>query len=48
VLSNEFFENRDWPTASVVAIAMLLVLLVLLVPIVLLQRYRAGRLSEAA
>ncbi|MGH8206317.1 MAG: ABC transporter permease subunit [Steroidobacteraceae bacterium] len=45
VLSTEFFENRDWPTASVVAIAMLLVLLV---PIVLLQRYRAAQLSETA
>ncbi|HEX4024857.1 MAG TPA: ABC transporter permease subunit [Steroidobacteraceae bacterium] len=45
VLSNEFFENRDWPVASVVALAMLLVLLL---PIVLLQRYRARELAEAA
>ena len=35
VLSDEFFENRDWPVASAVAI---LVLLVLIVPILLLQR----------
>lgn len=35
VLSDEFFENRDWPVSSAVAI---LVLLLLLVPIVLLQR----------
>jgi len=35
VLSDEFFENRDWPVASAVAILMLLLLLV---PIMLLQR----------
>jgi putrescine transport system permease protein len=35
VLSDEFFENRDWPLASAVAIVMLLLLVV---PITLLQR----------
>ncbi|HTT00647.1 MAG TPA: ABC transporter permease subunit [Steroidobacteraceae bacterium] len=35
VLSDEFFENRDWPLASAVAILMLLLLVV---PITLLQR----------
>ena len=35
VLSDEFFENRDWPVASAVAI---LVLLLLVVPIILFQR----------
>ena len=35
VLSDEFFENRDWPVASSVAILMLLLLVV---PIMLLQR----------
>jgi len=35
VLSDEFFENRDWPIASAVAILMLLLLVV---PIMLFQR----------
>jgi putrescine transport system permease protein len=35
VLSDEFFENRDWPVASAVAIV---VLLILVVPIMLFQR----------
>jgi putrescine transport system permease protein len=35
VLSDEFFENRDWPVASAVAI---LILIVLLGPIILFQR----------
>jgi len=34
VLWNEFFSNRDWPVASAVAIAMLVVLVV---PIMLLR-----------
>lgn len=42
VLSNEFFENRDWPVASAVALALLLLLLV---PTVLLQRYRGRELA---
>lgn len=44
VISNEFFENRDWPTASALAIVLLLLLLA---PIVLLQRSRRGELSRA-
>jgi len=35
VLSDEFFENRDWPVASAVAIV---ILLLLVVPILLFQR----------
>jgi putrescine transport system permease protein len=38
VLSDEFFNNRDWPVASAVAIVMLAFLLV---PILLLQRMQA-------
>jgi putrescine transport system permease protein len=38
VLWNEFFANRDWPTASAVAVAMLVFLVV---PIMLFQRYEA-------
>jgi putrescine transport system permease protein len=34
VLWNEFFSNRDWPVASAVAVAMLVVLVV---PIMLLR-----------
>lgn len=37
-LWSEFFNNRDWPLASAVAV---LLLLVLVVPIVLFQRYQA-------
>lgn len=40
VLWDEFFRNRDWPTASAVAIIMLLVLVL---PIVLLQKAQAGQ-----
>ena len=42
VLSDEFFENRDWPVASAVAI---LILIVLLGPIVIFQRYRSRELG---
>ena len=42
VLSDEFFENRDWPLASAVAILMLLLLVV---PIVLFQRYQRRELG---
>jgi putrescine transport system permease protein len=45
VLSDEFFENRDWPVASAVAIAML-VLLVL--PIALFQRTESRALEARA
>ncbi len=42
VLWNEFFSNRDWPVASAVAIALLLVLVV---PIMIFQ-YVQGREAE--
>jgi putrescine transport system permease protein len=45
VLSDEFFENRDWPVASAVAILMLLLLLV---PIVIFQRYQRRELEGDA
>ncbi|HLK71130.1 MAG TPA: ABC transporter permease subunit [Steroidobacteraceae bacterium] len=41
VISSEFFENRDWPVASALA---LLLLALLLAPILLLQRYRGREL----
>jgi putrescine transport system permease protein len=44
VLSDEFFENRDWPVASAVAI---LILLVLVVPIMLFQRLEQRQLEAA-
>lgn len=44
VLSDEFFENRDWPVASAVAILMLLLLVV---PIMLLQRVERRTLEAA-
>jgi putrescine transport system permease protein len=43
-LSDEFFENRDWPVASAVAILMLLLLVV---PIMLLQRIERRTLEAA-
>jgi putrescine transport system permease protein len=43
VLSDEFFSNRDWPVASAVAIAMLLLLVI---PIMLFQRFQ-NRTLEA-
>jgi putrescine transport system permease protein len=39
VLWTEFFNNRDWPVASAVAIALLTLLVI---PIVLLQRAQAA------
>ena len=42
VLSDEFFENRDWPLASAVAILMLLLLVV---PIMLFQRSGARQIQ---
>jgi putrescine transport system permease protein len=42
VLSDEFFENRDWPIASAVAI---LALLLLVVPIMLFQRFERRTLA---
>jgi putrescine transport system permease protein len=44
VLSDEFFENRDWPVASAVAIV---ILIVLLGPIILFQRSRSRELELA-
>ena len=42
VLSDEFFENRDWPVASAVAIVMLLLLVV---PIIIFQRQQRRELD---
>jgi putrescine transport system permease protein len=44
VLSDEFFENRDWPVASAVAI---LILLLLVAPIILFQRLERRELEGA-
>ena len=43
VLWEEFFNNRDWPVASALAIVMLLLLLV---PIVLFHRFRAREMEK--
>jgi len=43
VLSDEFFENRDWPVASAVAIAMLVLLVA---PILVFQRYQNRELAH--
>ncbi|MGH8130529.1 MAG: ABC transporter permease subunit [Steroidobacteraceae bacterium] len=42
VLWEEFFNNRDWPIASAVAIAMLLLLVI---PIMVLQRFQGRQLG---
>jgi putrescine transport system permease protein len=42
VLSDEFFENRDWPVASAVAI---LILMILVIPIMLFQRMERRELE---
>ena len=42
VLSDEFFENRDWPVASAVAIFMLLLLVI---PIMLFQHFEKRTLE---
>jgi putrescine transport system permease protein len=44
LLSDEFFLNRDWPRASAVAIAMLLLLVV---PIMIFQRFQNKELQAA-
>jgi len=44
VLSDEFFQNRDWPVASSVAIFMLALLVV---PIMLFQRFEKRTLEAA-
>ncbi len=45
LLSDEFFRNRDWPRASAVAIAMLLLLLV---PIMIFQHFQNRELKAAS
>lgn len=45
VLWDEFFANRDWPVASAVAIA---VLLLLVVPIILFQHFQARQAEAGA
>jgi putrescine transport system permease protein len=45
VLSDEFFENRDWPVASAVA---MLILIILLGPIIAFQRSRRRELEAAS
>jgi putrescine transport system permease protein len=45
VLFDEFFQNRDWPLASSVAIVLLTLLVV---PIVFLQRSQGRDLERAA
>jgi putrescine transport system permease protein len=45
VLSDEFFENRDWPVASAVAI---IILIVLLGPIILFQRSQSRELEAGS
>ncbi len=45
VLWDEFFSNRDWPVASAVAIALLLVLVI---PIMIFQRYQMRTAAEEA
>ena len=44
LLSDEFFLNRDWPKASAVAIAMLLLLVV---PIMIFQHFQNKELQAA-
>jgi putrescine transport system permease protein len=43
VLWQEFFNNRDWPVASAVAIVMLLLLLI---PIVMFHKAQARELED--
>jgi putrescine transport system permease protein len=42
VLWDEFFSNRDWPVASAVAIAMLVVLVI---PIMILRKARDAQME---
>jgi putrescine transport system permease protein len=44
VLYDEFCSNRDWPTASAVAIALLLALVI---PIVLFQYFQNKQLDAS-
>jgi len=41
-LWDEFFSNRDWPVASAVAIAMLVVLVI---PIMILRKVRDAQME---
>ena len=43
VLVNEFFSNRDWPTASAVAVA---ILVALVVPLMIYQKYQDKELEK--
>jgi len=43
VLVNEFFSNRDWPTASAVAVA---ILLALVIPLMIYQKYQDKELEK--
>ncbi len=43
ILWNEFFQNRDWPVASAVAIAMLVLLVI---PIVIFQHYQGKEAGD--
>ena len=43
VLVNEFFSNRDWPTASAVAVA---ILVALVVPLMVYQKYQDKELEK--
>lgn len=45
VLWTEFFSNRDWPTASAVAIA---ILAALVIPLMIYQKYQDKELEKAA
>ena len=44
VLWNEFFQNRDWPVASTVAVALVVLLVV---PMMLLQRFQAREAAKS-
>jgi putrescine transport system permease protein len=45
VLWQEFFNNRDWPVASAVAVVMLMILMV---PIIWFYRYQRREMQESA
>ena len=45
ILSNEFFSNRDWPVASAVAMA---ILIILVIPIVVFQHYQNKQAEAGA
>jgi putrescine transport system permease protein len=44
VLWNEFFQNRDWPVASAVAVALVVLLVV---PMMLLQRFQSREAAKS-